>query len=90
VPGPLDVVDGAPVGRLDENLAAAARSALSVSPEACRAHALAFSWAACAAQFLENLTPQRPTGPETAVPDGGPREALPSGVRKAARKPPGT
>jgi len=36
-----------------------------------------FSRAACAAQFLANLTPQRRTGPETAVPDGGSREAVP-------------
>lgn len=57
VPGPRDVIDGAPVGCLDRDLAAAARGALRIPPESCRAHALRFSWAACAAQFLENLRP---------------------------------
>jgi glycosyltransferase involved in cell wall biosynthesis len=57
VPGPLDVVDGARVGWLDEDLAAAVRHALEISPQACRAHALQFSWRRCAEQFLANLQP---------------------------------
>jgi glycosyltransferase involved in cell wall biosynthesis len=59
VPGPLDVVDGASVGCLEEDLASAARRALAISPEACRAYALQFSWRRCAEQFLANLQPFR-------------------------------
>jgi glycosyltransferase involved in cell wall biosynthesis len=57
VPGPLDVVGAAPVGRLDDDLAAAIRGALTSEPAACRAHAEQYSWAACARQFLENVRP---------------------------------
>jgi glycosyltransferase involved in cell wall biosynthesis len=60
VPGPLDVVDGAGVAVLDEDLAAAARRALAIPPEACRNYALAFSWERSAAQFLGNLAPFDP------------------------------
>jgi glycosyltransferase involved in cell wall biosynthesis len=60
VPGPLDVVGDAPVGVLNEDLATAARQALEVSPEACRAHALSFSWQACTQQFIDNLSPFDP------------------------------
>jgi glycosyltransferase involved in cell wall biosynthesis len=57
VPGPLDVIGGSPAGVLDRDLAAAAREALVISPEVCRAHALSFSWEACTRQFLSNLSP---------------------------------
>jgi glycosyltransferase involved in cell wall biosynthesis len=57
VPGPLDVVNGAAVGCLDEDLARAVKSALTVSPERCREHALSYSWKASAEQFLNNLRP---------------------------------
>jgi glycosyltransferase involved in cell wall biosynthesis len=57
VPGPLDVIGDAPVGALRENLAEAAGAALRLSPEACRAHALRYSWRNAAAQFLGNLVP---------------------------------
>jgi glycosyltransferase involved in cell wall biosynthesis len=57
VPGPLDVIDGASVGFLDEDLASAARRALDVSPELCRDYALQFSWRRSAEQFLANLRP---------------------------------
>ena len=60
VPGPLDVVDGAGVGVLGEDLAAAAHRALAVPPEACRAYALKFSWRRAAEQFLANLQPFDP------------------------------
>ncbi|MEQ8194727.1 MAG: glycosyltransferase family 1 protein [Rhodospirillales bacterium] len=54
VPGPLDVI--APeVGCLDEDLAVAVHGALSLSPKACRAYAVKFSWENCARQFLGNL-----------------------------------
>jgi glycosyltransferase involved in cell wall biosynthesis len=55
VTGPRDVLDGAPVGCLDDDLAAAARGALGLSARACRDHALNFSWDASAQQFLTNL-----------------------------------
>ena len=57
VPGPVDVIDGAEVGCLDEDLASAARRALDIQPTLCRDYALRFSWAACAKQFLDNLRP---------------------------------
>jgi glycosyltransferase involved in cell wall biosynthesis len=57
VTGPRDVIDGAPVGCLDEDLATAARGALALPRDACRAHALKFSWDASAQQFLTNLAP---------------------------------
>jgi len=59
VTGPLDVIDGAPVGVLDDDLAGAARRALALSRDACRSHALNYSWDASATQFLTNLAPVR-------------------------------
>ena len=55
VTGPLDVIDGSGVGCLDKDLARAARSALAISPESCRAFAMKFSWHNCATQFLAHL-----------------------------------
>ena len=55
VPGPKDVIGDAPVGVLDDNLAAACQRALTLSREACRAYALTRSWRACTEQFLSNL-----------------------------------
>src|SRR4029078_11755629 len=52
VPGPLDVVDGAGVAFLEDDLASPARRALAIPPEACRAYALQFSWQRSAEQFL--------------------------------------
>lgn len=57
VPGPMDVVNGFGVGCLDEDLGRAARGALGIPPERCRAYALKFSWGNCARQFLDNLSP---------------------------------
>jgi glycosyltransferase involved in cell wall biosynthesis len=55
VTGPKDVIGSAPVGVLDEDLRSACLRALELLPEAARAHALGFSWAKSAAQFLANL-----------------------------------
>jgi glycosyltransferase involved in cell wall biosynthesis len=55
VAGPLDVIGGSRAGCLDENLAAAVRTALTIDPAVCRAHAETFSWTASAEQFLGNL-----------------------------------
>jgi glycosyltransferase involved in cell wall biosynthesis len=57
VPGPLDVIEGTGVGVLDEDLAKAARAALTISPARCREFALGFSWRRTAEQFLGNLAP---------------------------------
>ncbi|HXQ42218.1 MAG TPA: glycosyltransferase family 1 protein [Candidatus Udaeobacter sp.] len=57
VPGPLDVINGAEVGFLDEDLASAARKALAIPAQRCRDYALQFSWRRSAEQFLANLQP---------------------------------
>lgn len=57
VPGPNDVINGAPVGVLMEDLETAARKTLSIPAESCRAYAERFSWHASAMQFLNNLEP---------------------------------
>jgi glycosyltransferase involved in cell wall biosynthesis len=57
VPGPLDVIGESGAGILDEDLDRAARAALAIPAEHCRAHALRFSWAESARQFLDNLMP---------------------------------
>lgn len=55
VMGPLDIIGGAPVGALDEDLGAACRAALALSREDARAFALGYSWRAAAEQFLANV-----------------------------------
>lgn len=57
VPGPLDLLRDSGCGVLDEDLATAARAALSIAPERCRDFALGYSWAAAAEQFRSNLRP---------------------------------
>jgi glycosyltransferase involved in cell wall biosynthesis len=57
VMGPRDVIGDAPVGVLDEDLRTACLRALTLSREACRLHALRFSWEACARQFVEHQRP---------------------------------
>jgi len=69
VAGPLDVIGDAPVGVLRENLSEAAEAALALSHEACRTHALRYSWRNSAEQFLANLVPV--TRKETAVSGAG-------------------
>lgn len=54
-PGPLDIVGNSGTGVLDTDLGRAARQALSVPREACRAHALTFSWQASAATFFGHI-----------------------------------
>jgi len=57
VAGPLDVINTASVGCLDENLAQAVEKVLTlnIKPDHCREHALKFSWQACTQQFVNNL-----------------------------------
>lgn len=59
VAGPVDLVDNSPVGVLDWDLKRAAMDALTLDPQACRAHAQKFTWAASAQQFVSNLHPVR-------------------------------
>jgi glycosyltransferase involved in cell wall biosynthesis len=65
VPGPLDVLEvpegATPVGCMDEDLARAVISALTIPSDRCREHALTYSWRASAEQFLSNLRPLRQT-----------------------------
>lgn len=60
VPGPKDVLNGAKVGCLHDDLYVAVREALKINPESCRDYALTFSWGRVAEQFLDNLSPIRP------------------------------
>lgn len=62
VAGPLDVIGGAPVGRLDRDLRRASLDCLALSRAACREHALRFTWRNSAQQFLGNLVPAREPG----------------------------
>jgi len=57
VTGPKDVIDGAPVGVLDNDLGAAALAALGIDRAACRRFAEGFSWRRTAEMLLERLAP---------------------------------
>ncbi len=66
VPGPLDIVgrdgrgrQGWPIGALDDDLAAAIRSALGASRSACVAEASRYEWGSCVDQFLRGLAHYR-------------------------------
>ena len=55
VPGPLDVIDGAPAGCLNEDLGVAVRQALTIPSEICLEYAKTYSWDNSTRQFLGNL-----------------------------------
>lgn len=55
VTGPIDVVEDGVTGALDQDLARAAVRALTLDPQACRAHAERSSWDACTREFESNL-----------------------------------
>ncbi len=55
VTGPIDVIGGAPVGVLDDDLRKAALAALDIPRGACRDYAERFSWSVSADQFLKYL-----------------------------------
>ncbi len=57
VQAPRDVIGGAPVGILDEDLRAACLSALTLSPQTCRTFAETRSWRSSTEQFLVGLVP---------------------------------
>jgi len=60
VAGPHDVIGSAPVGRLDNDLRAAALAALDTPADRCRAFALNHSWDISVDQFLSNVSPFDP------------------------------
>ena len=67
VTGPLDVLGLQAAGEtdfgcLDKDLMRAIDKALGKSPEACRQHALGFSWDRVVDEFLANLAPIQRTG----------------------------
>ncbi len=53
--GPTDVVGSSGAGVLDEDLGRAARAALDISPDVCRARAMTFSWQSSARQFFAHI-----------------------------------
>jgi glycosyltransferase involved in cell wall biosynthesis len=55
VPGPLDVIGTSGAGVLDFDLRAACLAALDIPRDKARAHALTFTWANSARQFLDNI-----------------------------------
>jgi glycosyltransferase involved in cell wall biosynthesis len=55
VPGPLDVIGTSGAGVLDTDLRAACLAALEIPRDKARAHALTFTWAKSARQFLDNI-----------------------------------
>ncbi len=55
VPGPHDVIGTSGAGVLDWDLRAACLAALDIPREKARAHALTFTWANSARQFLDNV-----------------------------------
>ena len=59
LPGPIDIVTNPEVGALDEDLGSAAKAALGKSPEACRRHALRYTWPETARILYESLAPLR-------------------------------
>jgi glycosyltransferase involved in cell wall biosynthesis len=57
VPGPIDVIEQGVTGVLNEDLAAAIRSALLLDRRVCAERAKAFTWEAATEQFLDGLEP---------------------------------
>jgi glycosyltransferase involved in cell wall biosynthesis len=57
VQGPVDVINGHPVGCLDHDLGRAVERALRIPRDQCREFALGYSWQACTDQFLTHLHP---------------------------------
>ena len=53
--GPIDVVGSSGAGVLDEDLGRAARQALGIPRDRCRARAMTFSWASSARQFIAHV-----------------------------------
>ncbi len=84
VTGPLDVIGTSGTGALSEDLGAAVEAARGIAPEACRAHALSFSWAAATEQFLGNIGAAALSRPCAAAEGGG---AEPLNAAEGSRRP---
>jgi glycosyltransferase involved in cell wall biosynthesis len=84
VTGPMDVLGNSPVGVLDENLQRACMRALALSREACREHALRYSWRASAEQFLANTARIPLSAPD--VPASRPVPALATATSAAGSR----
>jgi glycosyltransferase involved in cell wall biosynthesis len=67
VTGPRDVVVDGVTGALSEDLGQAARRALTMRSEACREHALEFTWAAATQQFVAHLAARNGTSATVSV-----------------------
>ena len=68
VAGPRDVIGESGAGVLDFDLQAACLSALDIPRERARAHALTFTWAKSAQQFLDNIMLAKASSPALAAP----------------------
>ena len=71
VPGPIDVIGASGAGVLDVDLRAACLAALDIPREKARAHALTFTWANSARQFLDNILLAKTSGTRHAVASSG-------------------
>jgi glycosyltransferase involved in cell wall biosynthesis len=80
VPGPIDVIEPGVTGVLNEDLAAAIRSALSLNRQVCAERAKAFTWEAATEQFLDGLEPI-PAGARAALSPPGSAMIANSGSR---------
>jgi glycosyltransferase involved in cell wall biosynthesis len=68
VTGPIDVVVDGVTGVLRDDLKVAALASLQLDPEACRAHALRYSWEASSREFLAGLAVVTAPAPAAPVP----------------------
>lgn len=68
-PATRDVIGGAPVGVLNDDLRAACLRALTLSRAACRDYALTMTWEKCARRFFETIETNNPEarGPAAAT-----------------------
>jgi glycosyltransferase involved in cell wall biosynthesis len=80
VPGPNDVIEPGVTGVLNEDLAAAIRSALLLDRQVCAERAKAFTWEAATEQFLEGLEPI-PAGARAALTAAGSAMIASNGAR---------
>lgn len=84
VPGPVDVIEPGVTGVLNDDLAAAIRSALLLNRQVCAERAKAFTWEAATEQFLEGLEPI-PAGARAALSGSGSAMIGANGTRSQPR-----
>jgi glycosyltransferase involved in cell wall biosynthesis len=71
VAGPSDVVEDGLTGALDQDLARAAKRALSINPQNCRDRALRSGWDMSSREFEINLVPAHGQREPRVVPVAG-------------------